>query len=218
MSIEYNPNKNNENDDINNKIPQVVKLFLKRVEQNVPNVSIRLFGSVINFTHFKGKSDVDCCIIYPDEYTRMKLCAFIEEESIEFNKTRIKFREMKFSQPGYNDEFIGLYKVCFDDKDKLDICLVNGERGIGPLQHYRHDMGIGYRLLIFIIKWLYYEASVISRELFIYLKTLIFNIRNSRITIVHSTRRYILGKPSGSPMTKRTYGSPSTSPLKKEGS
>ena len=195
MSIEYNPNTSDNDDEINNKIPAVVKLFLKRVEQNVPNVRIRLFGSVTNFTHFKGKSDVDCCIIYPDEYTRIKLCAFIEEESIEFNKTRIKFREMKFSQPGYNDEFFGLYHVCFDDKDKLDISLVNGERGIGPIQHYQHDVGIGYRLLIFIIKWLYYEMSVISRELFIYLKKIIFNIRDSEITIVHSKHRYILGEP-----------------------
>jgi len=182
MSIEYNPN-----DEINNtnyKIPPVIKLFFKRVEQNVPNVRIRLFGSVTNFTHFKDKSDVDCCIIYPDEYTRLKLCAFIEEDSIEFNKTRIRFREMKYSQPGYNDEFIGLYRVCFDDKDKLDISLVNGERGIGPLQHHQHDLGMGYRLLLYVIKWLYYEASVISRDLFIYLKKLIFYFRNSAMTIV----------------------------------
>ena len=66
MSIEYNPNTSDNDDEINNKIPPVIKLFLKRVEQNVPNVSIRLFGSVMNFTHFKDKSDVDCCIIYPD--------------------------------------------------------------------------------------------------------------------------------------------------------
>jgi len=184
MSIEYNPNANNDNDDeINNKIPQVIKLFFKRVEQNVPNVSIRLFGSVTNFTHFKDKSDVDCCIIYPDEYTRMKLCTFIEEDSIEFNKTRIRFREMKYSQPGYNDEFIGLYHVCFNDKDKIDICLVNGERGIGPLQNHQHHVGIGYKLLIYIIKWLYYKASIISRESFIYLKKFIFNLRDSAMTI-----------------------------------
>jgi hypothetical protein len=101
---------------------------------------------------------------------------------------------MKYSQPGYyNDEFIGLYRVCFDDKDKLDISLVNGERGIGPLQHYQHDVGIGYRLIIFIIKWLYYDVSIISKELFIYLKKLIFNIRDSVMTIVHSNHREILG-------------------------
>jgi len=203
MSIEYEPNmndtdndnKNDEINNINNKISPVVKLFLKRVEQNVPNVSIRLFGSITNFTHFKDKSDVDCCIIYPDEYTRMKLCAFIEEDSIEFNKTRIRFREMKYSQPGYKDEFIGLYHICFGDKDKIDISLVNGERGIGPLQHYQHDIGIGYKLFIYIIKWLYYEASVISREIFIYLKKFIFNIRDNAMTIVHSNHRDILGEP-----------------------
>jgi hypothetical protein len=195
MSIEYNPNTTNYNDDdeITRKISPVVKLFLQRVEQNVPNVRIRLFGSVTNFTHFKDKSDVDCCIIYPDEYTRIKLCAFIEEDSLEFNKIRIRFRDIKYSQPGYNDEFIGLYKIRFNDKDKLDISLVNGERGIGPLQHYQHDVGIGYRLLLFIIKWLYYEASIISKELFIYLKKLLFNIRDSAMTIVHSNHRDILG-------------------------
>lgn len=195
MSIEYNPNTTNYNDDdeITRKISPVVKLFLQRVEQNVPNVRIRLFGSVTNFTHFKDKSDVDCCIIYPNEYTKIKLCAFIEEDSLEFNKIRIRFRNIKYSQPGYNDEFIGLYKIRFNDKDKLDISLVNGERGIGPLQHYQHDVGIGYRLLLFIIKWLYYEASIISKELFIYLKKLLFNIRDSAMTIVHSNHRDILG-------------------------
>jgi hypothetical protein len=200
MSIEYNLNNNdngNNDDDnkikkINNKIPQVVKLFFKRVEQNVPNVRIRLFGSVTNFTHFKYKSDVDCCFIYPDEYTRLKLCAFIEEDSIEFNKTRIKFREIKYSQTGYNDEFIGLYHICFDDKYKLDISLVNGERGIGPLQHYQHDVEMGYKLLVYIVKWLYYEMSIISRESFIYLKKIIFNIRDRSMTIVNSGESKVL--------------------------
>jgi hypothetical protein len=187
MSIEYNPN--DEINNTNDKIPQVIKLFFKRVEQNVPNVRIRLFGSITNFTHFKDKSDVDCCFIYPDEYTRVKLCTFIEEDSIEFNKTRVKFREMRYSQPGYKDEFIGLYHVCFDDKDKIDISLVNGERGIGPLQHYQHDVGMGYKLLMWIIKWLYYEASVISIEMFVYLKKLLFNIRDGAMTIVHSNSR-----------------------------
>ena len=176
-------------DEINKRIPPIVKLFLKRVEQNVPNVRIRLFGSVTNFTHFKDKSDVDCCIIYPDEYTRIKLCAFIEEESIEFNKTQIKFRDMKYSKPGYNDEFIGLYQLCFNDKDKLDISLVNGERGVGPLQNYQHDLGIVYMCLIYIIKWLYYRASLISKDLFIYLKQSVFSFRNSAITIVHLNSR-----------------------------
>jgi len=200
MSIEYNPDANNDNNyDVNNKISPVVELFFKRVKQNVPNVSIRLFGSVTNFTYFKDKSDVDCCIIYPDEYTRMKLCAFIEEDSIEFNKTRIRFRDMKYSQPGYKDEFIGLYHICFDDKDKIDICLVNGERGIGPLQNHQHDLGMGYRLLLYIIKWLYYEVSVISKDLFIYLKKIIFYFRNSAITVVHSNHRDILGEPGAPP-------------------
>ena len=194
MSIEYNPNTNND-DEINNKISPVVRLFLKRVEQNVPNVRIRLFGSVTNFTHFKGNSDVDCCIIYPDEYTRKKLCAFLEEDSIEFNKTRMSFREITYSQPGYNSEFIGLYKIRFDNKYKIDISLINGERGIGPLQHYQHDVTIGYMLLIFIIKWLYYKASIISRESYIYLKKLVFSIRDSAMTILHSDRRYIIGEP-----------------------
>jgi hypothetical protein len=96
---------------------------------------------------------------------------------------------MRYSQPGYNDEFIGLYRVCFDDKDKIDISLVNGERGIGPLQHHQHDVGTGYKLLMWIIKWLYYEASVISIEMFVYLKKLLFNIRDSAMTIVHSNSR-----------------------------
>ena len=201
MSIEYNPNDEiNNTNNMNDKIPPVVKLFFKRVEQNVPNVRIRLFGSVTNFTHFKNKSDVDCCFIYPDEYTRVKLCAFIEEDSIEFNKTRIKFREMRYSQLGYNDEFIGLYQLCFNDKDKLDISLVDGERGIGPLQHYQHDVGTGYKLLMLIIKWLYYRTSLISKELFIFLKQSIFNFRNSAITIVHSNSREPKGT-QGSPMT-----------------
>jgi hypothetical protein len=193
MSIEYNPNNNDNNDEINNinnKISPVVKLFLKRVEQNVLNISIRLFGSVTNFTHFKDKSDVDCCIIYPDEYTRIKLCAFIEDDSIEFNKTRVKIRDIKLSSSGYNDEFFEVYHVCFDDKDRVDINLVNGR--IGPIQHRNHNLGMGYKLIIFIIKFLYYEVSVISKELYLYLKGSLFRIRDRNDEAVRSEYRYII--------------------------
>ena len=189
MSIEYNPNTS-DNDEINNKISPVVRLFLKRVEQNIPNVSIRLFGSVTNFTYFK-ESDVDCCIIYPDEYTRIKLRTFIEEDSIEFNKTLVKVRDIKLSGSGYNDEFFEVYNVCFDDKDRVDINLVNGR--IGPIQHSNHKLGMGYKLILFIIKWLYYEVSVISKEFYLYLKRSIFYIMEINNQAVRSKYRCIIG-------------------------
>jgi len=207
MSIEYNPNTS-DNDEINNKISPVVRLFLKRVEQNIPNVSIRLFGSVTNFTYFK-ESDVDFCIIYPDEYTRKKLCAFIEEESIEFNKTRVKIRDIKLSRSGYNDEFFEVYHVCFDDKDRVDINLVNGR--IGPIQHHNHNLGMGYKLIIFIIKFLYYEVSVISKESYLYLKRSIFRIKDKDTKIVRSEYRDIIGH--GDQLERE----PTTSPFYNEG-
>jgi len=188
MSIEYHPK-------YNDKISPVVDNFLQTLSQNVSNVNIRLFGSVTNFTHFKDKSDVDCCIIYPDEYTRMKLCEFIEGDSIKFNKTRVLFREMTLRNKDYADEHIGLYVIEFDNKHKLDICLVDGN--IGPIQRQQHNFGIMYKLFMYVIKWLYYGTGLISKENFIYLKRQIFvwSDSNRNINVVFSKHQIRRGTP-----------------------
>jgi hypothetical protein len=187
MSIDYN--SIHEIANINERISPNVKLYLNRLKQHVQNINVRLYGSITNFTYFKNKSDVDCCIIYPDEYTKNKLIKFVTEDSIQFKIKHIKVQQLKLSSPDYKDEFVDVYCVYFDNGDKIDFTLVHGD--IGPLNKIQHHNPIIYMFLLYIIKWLYYYANIISKDLFIYLKRMVFSIKyyfsNMTITILHKT-------------------------------
>ena len=101
-------------------------------------------------------------------------------------------RDIKFSLSGYNDEFTEVYHVLFDDKYRIDISLTNGR--IGPLLHRNYDLGMGNKLILFILKWLHYEVSVISKELYLYLRKFIFSMKDSgAMTIERTTNRVISG-------------------------
>lgn len=187
MSIDYNSIYENAN--INERISPNLKLYLNRLKQHVPNINIRLYGSITNFTHFKNKSDVDCFITYPDEYTKNKLIQFVTEDSLQFKIKHIKVQQLKFSSMNHKDEFADVYCVYFDNGDKIDFTLIYGD--FGPLIKLQHHTGIIYIFFLYIIKWLYYYANIISKDLFIYLKKKIFVVKdyfsNITVTVLHKT-------------------------------
>lgn len=168
MIVDYNSIHEPEYAKINERISPNLKLYLNRLKQHVPNINIRLYGSITNFTHFNNKSDVDCCITYPDEYTKNKLIQFVTEDSLQFKIKRINVQQLKFSSPNYRDEFVDVYGVYFDNGDKVDFTLIHGD--FGPLIKKQHNVGIIYMFFLYIIKWLYYYANIISKDLFVYLK------------------------------------------------
>lgn len=176
MIVNYNSIHEHENSNINERISPNVKLYLNRLKQHVPNIQIRFFGSITNFTHFKNKSDVDCCITYPDEYTKNKLIQFVTEDTIKFNIKRITFQQMKFSNPNYKDEFQDVYCVFFDNGDKIDINLIPYE--IGPITLIHHNTETVFLIFLYILKLLYYRTDIISKDVFVYLKRNLFKIKH----------------------------------------
>ena len=189
MLVDYNSIHEPEYAKINERISPNLKLYLNRLKQHVPNINIRLYGSITNFTHFKNKSDVDCYITYPDEYTKNKLIQFVTEDSLQFKIKRINVQQLKFSSMNYKDEFADVYCVYFDNGDKIDFTLIYGN--FGPLIKLQHHTGIIYIFFLYIIKWLYYYANIISKDLFIYLKKKMFVVKdyfsNMTVTVLHKT-------------------------------
>ena len=189
MIVDYNSIHEPEYAKINERISPNLKLYLNRLKQHVPNINIRLYGSITNFTHFKNKSDVDCYITYPDEYTKNKLIQFVTEDSLQFKIKRINVQQLKFSSPNYRDEFADVYCVYFDNGDKVDFTLIYGD--LGPVIKLQNHIGIIYIFLLYIIKWLYYYANIISKDLFIYLKKKMFVVKdyfsNMTVTVLHKT-------------------------------
>ena len=189
MIVDYNSIHEPEYAKINERISPNLKLYLNRLKQHVPNINIRLYGSITNFTHFKNKSDVDCYITYPDEYTKNKLIQFVTEDSLQFKIKRINVQQLKFSSMNYKDEFADVYCVYFDNGDKIDFTLIYGN--FGPLIKLQHHTGIIYIFFLYIIKWLYYYANIISKDLFIYLKKNMFVVKdyfsNMTVTVLHKT-------------------------------
>ena len=159
-SIFYNENQNsNKNSRIKERLSPTTIAYVTRLKQHVQNIDIHLYGSVINFTYFKNNSDLDCYIVYPDEYTKNKLIQFVTEDSIQFRITHIKVQQLKLSSPDYKDEFADVYCVYFDNGDKIDIKIIHGN--VGPLIQKQHHNGIIYMFLLYIIKCLYYYENII---------------------------------------------------------
>lgn len=189
MPIDYNSINEDENSNINERVSQNVKLYINRLKQHVQNIDIHLYGSVINFTYFKNNSDLDCYIVYPDEYTKNKLIQFVTEDSIQFRITHIKVQQLKLSSPDYKDEFADVYCVYFDNGDKIDIKIIHGN--VGPLIQKQHHNGIIYMVFLYIIKWLYYYANIISKDAFVRLKKKVFELKDyfskMTVTVLHKT-------------------------------
>ena len=180
-SIFYNENANENANKNENKYARVKErmsptalAYITRLKQHVPNIDIYFFGSVTNFTFFENSSDVDCCIVYPDEHAKNKVVQFITEDSLQFDIKRITFQQVKLSHPKYADEFGDVYCIFFNDGSKIDFNLVSDK--IGPILSLQHNMNVIFLTVLYILKWLYYYAHIISKDAFIYIKAKLFKI------------------------------------------
>ena len=183
MSVHYDSifyyqkeNKNNyENSTrIKERMSPTVAAYITRLKQHIPNIDIYFFGSVTNFTFFENNSDIDCCIIYPDENAKNKVVQFITEDSLQFDVKRITFQQVKLSHPNYPDEFGDVYCIFFNDGNKIDFSIVANK--IGPILSLQHNMNVVFLTILYILKWLYYYAHIISKEAFIYIKAKLFKV------------------------------------------
>jgi predicted nucleotidyltransferase len=183
-SFFYNENENKENENkyiettqnviIKDRLSPTIITYITRLKQNVPNIDIHFFGSVTNFTFFENNSDVDCCIIYPDENSKNKVVQFITEDSLQFDIKRITFQQVKLSHPKHADEFGDVYCIFFNDGSKIDFNLVPNK--IGPILSLQHNMNVVFLVALYILKWLFYYAHLISKEAFIYMKAKYFKV------------------------------------------
>jgi hypothetical protein len=180
-SIFYNENANkNENENkyarVKERLSPTALAYITRLKQHNPNIDIYFFGSVTNFTFFENSSDVDCCIVYPDEHAKNKVAQFITEDSLQFDIKRITFQQVKLSHPKHADEFGDVYCIFFNDEygSKIDFNLVPNK--IGPILSLQHNMNILFLTVLYILKWLYYYAHIISKDAFIYIKAKLFKI------------------------------------------
>ena len=172
-----NENSGNTNDDIKERMSPTALAYITRLKQHVqhnPNIDIHFFGSITNFTFFENSSDVDCCIVYPDEHAKNKVVQFITEDSLQFDIKRITFQQVKLSHPKHPDEFGDVYCIFFNDGSKIDFNLVSNK--IGPILSLQHNTNVIFLTVLYILKWLYYYAHIISKDAFIYIKAKLFKI------------------------------------------
>jgi predicted nucleotidyltransferase len=188
MSIHYDSIFYNENDNANSgntnarvkeRLSPTALAYITRLKQHVqhdPNIDIYFFGSITNFTFFENSSDVDCCIVYPDEHAKNKVVQYIVEDSLQFDIKRITFQQVKLSHPKYANEYGDVYCIFFNDEygSKIDFNLVSNK--IGPILSLQHNMTVIFLTVLYILKWLYYYAHLISKDAFIYIKAKMFKI------------------------------------------
>jgi hypothetical protein len=201
-SIFYNENSNensnencnengNANANIKDRLSPTALAYITRLKQHIPNIEIHFFGSITNFTFFENSSDVDCCIVYLDEHAKNKAVQFITEDSLQFDIKRITFQQVKLSHPKYPDEHGDVYCIFFNDGSKIDFNLVSNK--IGPILSLQHNMSIVFLIVLYILKWLFYYAHIISKDAFIYIKAKLFKIYHYMrdISVFRSDKQFI---------------------------
>jgi hypothetical protein len=101
---------------------------------------------------------------------------YIVEDSLQFDIKRITFQQVKLSHPKYANEFGDVYCIFFNDEygSKIDFNLVSNK--IGPILSLQHNMTVIFLTVLYILKWLYYYAHLISKDAFIYIKAKMFKI------------------------------------------
>jgi predicted nucleotidyltransferase len=160
-----------ENEIINKRLPSIIKSFFEKIKKHIPNIQIYLYGSITNFTYFKN-SDTDSYIIYPDEYTKYKLIKLVSDNSEYFNIKCIILKKIKASKPNYKDEYVDLLRIILDDGSihQLEISLYHNN--IGPIAKSSKGSTHGriHWYLLFIVKYLYYELNIISKNVYSYIK------------------------------------------------
>ena len=99
-SIFYNENENansgNTNARVKERMSPTALAYITRLKQHVqhnPNIDIYFFGSVTNFTFFENSSDVDCCIVYPDEHAKNKVVQFTYGDD-GFDPVKVEFQSI----------------------------------------------------------------------------------------------------------------------------
>jgi hypothetical protein len=193
-SVFYDQNENNNINakaNIKERLSPTALAYITRLKQHVPSIDIYFFGSITNFTFFENSSDVDCCIVYPDEDTKNKVVQFITEESMQFDIKRITFQQVKLSHPKYADEYGDVYCIFFNDGSKIDFNLVSNK--IGPILSLQHNMNVFFLVVLYILKWLYYYAHIISKDAFIYIKAKLFKVYHYAydISVFRSDKQFI---------------------------
>jgi hypothetical protein len=181
----------NENAKIKERLSPTALAYITRLKQHVPSIDIHFFGSITNFTFFENSSDVDCCIVYPDEHTKNKVVQHIVEDSLQFDIKRITFQQVKLSHPKYANEYGDVYCIFFNDGSKIDFNLVPNK--IGPILSLQHHMNVFFLTILYILKWLYYHANLISKEAFIYIKAKLFKAYHYMydISVFRSDKQFI---------------------------
>ena len=196
-SIFYHQNENNNsnaNANVKERLSPTALAYITRLKQHVQhdqNIDIYFFGSITNFTFFENSSDVDCCIAYPDEHAKNKVVQFITEDSLQFDINRITFQQVKLSHPKHADEFGDVYCIFFNDGNKIDFNLI--PNNIGPILSLQHNTNVIFLVILYILKWLYYYAHIISKDAFIYIKAKMFKIYHyiHDISVLRSEKQII---------------------------
>lgn len=197
------------NNQINNRIPPNIKLYLMKLIQHVPNIDIIFCGSITNFTYIENNSDVDCMIVYPDENAKMKVIQFITDDLLQFDIIKVKHKPMHFKHPTYSDEFQDVYSVKFHNGDRIDLLLVDH---IGPIMKHQQNPGIILLCCKYILTWAFiYE--IISKDTFNYLKRdILFAIRDYFLGFTtHRPESRVL-KICNNPMHLHTSSQPTITP------
>ena len=155
---------------INNRLTPQQKIFFERLSLYIDK-PLHFYGSIRRQDYIPGKSDIDLDIFTENESSTIQLlCNFLGVKKNNFKKTVYKINSfMVYGYKGkYEDEINNI---------NLEISVYNIKYKALMLAEHNNDLHYPFyvTILLFIIKYLYYNLSLITKKMYKRMKRLLMN-------------------------------------------
>lgn len=153
-----------------NELPKNVKDFFYHLSDYL-DTKLLYFGSVQRSDYVPGKSDIDVDIFTENEYSLMaKMQHYLHVQKKDFEKVAWIIKEV----PIYG------YKLKYENKKEdiiAEFSIYNEKfKDVVLSQHNnKHILPIYITILLYIIKFFYYQIPLLSKKTYGYLKRVILN-------------------------------------------
>jgi predicted nucleotidyltransferase len=161
--------------------------FFKNL-QNYLDTELLFYGSINRFDYFQNMSDVDMAVITDNPSNLLaRIKNFFDKDKMTISKTCQHLKEV-------SNTLIKGHKIKYEDAENnisCDIFIYDEKYKDLVLKHInnQNNYPLYMIILLYILKTIYYRLSLISNEMFVYLKNKLIDIYNNKTIFINENNK-----------------------------
>ena len=161
--------------------------FFKNL-QNYLDTELLFYGSINRFDYFQNMSDVDMAIISDNPSNLLaRIKNFLDKDKVSISKTCKHLKEV-------SPNLIKGHKIKYEDAENNVFCdiFIYDEKYKDLVLKHLHDQNnypLYMIIILCILKTIYYRLSLISKDLFVYLKNELIDMYNNKTIFTNENNK-----------------------------